>query len=149
VHWVASKCRSPTVKDPSITAPTDIIVCVDTSTIYGSDLHVLKGDVPGTVPGTVLGHEAVGTVEEVGASVTTVTTGLVDTFSIPQLMRLIVDGRLDTSLFATDRFPLGETMAAYDTFADAASTDALKVVREGAESAGTVSTDQIAMALAG
>ncbi len=61
----------------------------------------------------------------------TITTGLVDTFSIPQLMRLIVSGRLDPSLFATHRFPLSETMSAYDTFADAANSGALKVVLEG------------------
>ncbi|MGZ4221771.1 MAG: zinc-dependent alcohol dehydrogenase family protein [Solirubrobacteraceae bacterium] len=64
----------------------------------------------------------------------TVTTGLVDTHSIPQLMRLIVSGRLDPSLFATHRFALGDTMAAYDTFADAAHTNALKVVLCGTES---------------
>jgi alcohol dehydrogenase len=58
----------------------------------------------------------------------TVTTGLVDTSSIPQLMRLIASGRLDPSLFATHRFELGDTMAAYDTFADAANSNALKVV---------------------
>jgi alcohol dehydrogenase len=62
----------------------------------------------------------------------TITTGLVDTFSIPQLMRLISSGRLDPSLFATHHFPLGDTMAAYDTFADAANTNALKVVLQGA-----------------
>ena len=66
----------------------------------------------------------------------TITTGLVDTFSIPQLMRLISSGRLDPSLFATHRFPLGDTMAAYDTFADAANSGALKVVLQGS----TVST---------
>ena len=53
----------------------------------------------------------------------TITTGLVDTFSIPQLMRLIASGRLDPSLFATHRFPLGDTMAAYDTFADATNSE--------------------------
>jgi alcohol dehydrogenase len=58
----------------------------------------------------------------------TVTTGLVDTFSIAQLMRLIVSGRLDPSMFATHHFAIEDTMAAYDTFADAASTGALKVV---------------------
>jgi alcohol dehydrogenase len=332
-----------TVDDPAIVAPTDAIVRIDTSTICGTDLHILKGDVPETLPGTVLGHEAVGTVEEVGAGVTTVavgdrvlmscvsscgrcryckeqrygqclggggwifghlidglqaeyarvpfadtsvykvpdqltdeqvlfladilptsfevgvlngmvapgdvvaivgagpiglaailtaklytpgrivaidlddarlesarrfgadtvinngredavarvkeltdglgadvafeavgvpqtfelateliraggrvanigvhgkpvtlhletlwirdvtiTTGLVDTFSIPQLMRLIVSGRLDPSLFATHRFPLGDTMGAYDVFAEAANTNAQKVVLEGA-----------------
>ena len=62
----------------------------------------------------------------------TITTGLVDTFSIPQLMRLIASGRLDPSLFATHRFPLGDTMDAYDVFADAANSGALKVVLQGA-----------------
>ena len=61
----------------------------------------------------------------------TITTGLVDTFSIPQLMRLISSGRLDPSLFATHRFAMGDTMAAYDTFADAANSGALKVVLQG------------------
>jgi alcohol dehydrogenase len=63
----------------------------------------------------------------------TITTGLVDTFSIPRLLRLIADGRLDPSLFATHHYPLEETMTAYDTFADAANTGALKVVLEGSE----------------
>jgi alcohol dehydrogenase len=63
----------------------------------------------------------------------TVTTGLVDTFSIPQLLRLIASGRLDPSLFATHRFALGDTMSAYDTFADAAHTGALKVVLSASE----------------
>ena len=62
----------------------------------------------------------------------TLTTGLVDTFSTPQLLKLVASGRLDPTLFATHRFPLGETMAAYDVFADAANTGALKVVLEGA-----------------
>jgi alcohol dehydrogenase len=52
----------------------------------------------------------------------------VDTFSIPQLLRLIATGRLDPSLFATHRFALGAMMEAYDTFGDAANTGALKVV---------------------
>lgn len=64
-----------TVDDPKLIDPTDAIVRVDTTTICGTDLHILKGDVPETTPGTVLGHEAVGTVEEVGASVTTVVPG--------------------------------------------------------------------------
>ncbi len=64
-----------TVDDPTVIAPTDAIVRIDTSTICGTDLHILKGDVPETVPGTVLGHEAVGTVEEVGAAVSTVAPG--------------------------------------------------------------------------
>ncbi len=63
------------VPDPTIIDPTDIVVRIDTSTICGSDLHILKGDVPETTPGTVLGHEAVGTVQEIGASVSTVAIG--------------------------------------------------------------------------
>jgi alcohol dehydrogenase len=63
------------VDDPTIIDQTDIVVRIDTSTICGSDLHILKGDVPETPPGTVLGHEAVGTVQEIGASVSTVVVG--------------------------------------------------------------------------
>ena len=79
----------------------------------------------------VHGHSATLHLETLWIRDITITTGLVDTFSIPQLMRLIASGRLDPSLFATHRFPLEDTMAAYDTFADAASTNALKVVLEG------------------
>lgn len=60
----------------------------------------------------------------------TITTGLVDAFTTPQLLKLVVDGRLDATPFATHSFPLGETMSAYDTFAAAAETHALKVVLE-------------------
>ncbi len=56
--------------DPTIVDPTDAIVRIDSSTICGTDLHILKGDVPEVTPGTVLGHEAVGTIVEVGDSVT-------------------------------------------------------------------------------
>ena len=48
-------------------------------------------------------------------------------------MRLVTSGRLDPSLFATHRFALDDTMAAYDTFADAAHTGALKVVLAGSQ----------------
>ena len=61
--------------DPTILDPTDAIVRIDSSTICGTDLHILKGDVPETTPGTVLGHEAVGTVVEAGAAVTTIAPG--------------------------------------------------------------------------
>jgi alcohol dehydrogenase len=77
----------------------------------------------------------------------TITTGLVDTFSIPQLMRLVASERLDPSLFATHRFPLGDAMAAYDVFADAASSGALKVVLDGTEST-SAHKEQIATAVA-
>ncbi|WP_291381143.1 zinc-dependent alcohol dehydrogenase family protein [Demequina sp.] len=63
------------VPDPVLIAPTDAIVQVDTTTICGTDLHILKGDVPAVTPGRILGHEAVGTVLEVGESVTNVAVG--------------------------------------------------------------------------
>ena len=58
----------------------------------------------------------------------TITTGLVDTYSTPTLLRLVAEGRLDPTPFATHRFGLAEIMDAYDTFSSAARTDALKVV---------------------
>jgi alcohol dehydrogenase len=64
-----------TAPDPGIQLPTDAIVRVDTSTICGTDLHILKGDVPETMPGTILGHEAVGTIVEVGSAVSSLAPG--------------------------------------------------------------------------
>jgi alcohol dehydrogenase len=63
------------VPDPTITEPTDVVVKVDSTTICGTDLHILKGDVPEVEPGTILGHEAVGTVVAAGPAVTTVVEG--------------------------------------------------------------------------
>src|SRR3954451_8224144 len=63
------------VPDPQIERPTDIVVRIDSTTICGTDLHILKGDVPTVKPGTILGHEAVGTVVEIGSAVTTVEAG--------------------------------------------------------------------------
>src|SRR5947199_9406998 len=64
-----------TVPDPEILEPTDAVVRIDTSTICGTDLHILKGDVPEVRPGTILGHEAVGTVVDTGSAVTTLRAG--------------------------------------------------------------------------
>ncbi|MEU4085186.1 zinc-dependent alcohol dehydrogenase family protein [Streptomyces aureus] len=63
------------VPDPAIKEPTDAIVRVGAVTICGTDLHILKGDVPEVRPGTVLGHEAVGEIMEVGSDVRTVRPG--------------------------------------------------------------------------
>ena len=64
-----------TVADPSPADPTDIVVQVDTTTICGTDLHILKGDVPAVVDGRILGHEAVGTVTAVGSAVNSLAEG--------------------------------------------------------------------------
>jgi alcohol dehydrogenase len=63
------------VPEPVIVDDTDAIVLVDSVTICGTDLHILKGDVPAVTDGRILGHEAVGTVVEVGSGVKTVKPG--------------------------------------------------------------------------
>jgi alcohol dehydrogenase len=63
------------VPDPTLQADTDAIVRVDAVTICGTDLHILKGDVPAVIDGRILGHEAVGTVEAVGAGVKALSVG--------------------------------------------------------------------------
>jgi alcohol dehydrogenase len=60
---------------PKIINPTDAVVKITKTTICGTDLHILKGDVPTCKPGTILGHEGVGIVHRVGAGVTTFSPG--------------------------------------------------------------------------
>ena len=61
--------------EPTIEQPTDAIVQIDTTTICGTDLHILKGDVPTVTDGRTLGHEAVGTVVESGSGVEDIQQG--------------------------------------------------------------------------
>ena len=63
------------VPDATIKDDTDAVVRVDTVTICGTDLHILKGDTPEVIDGRILGHEAVGTVVSVGSGVKTVKEG--------------------------------------------------------------------------
>jgi len=60
---------------PAIQSATDAIVRITTSTICGTDLHILKGDLPTVTPGRILGHEGIGVVMEVGTAVTAVRPG--------------------------------------------------------------------------
>lgn len=55
---------------PAISHPTDAIVRITKTTICGTDLHILKGDVPTCTPGRILGHEGVGIIDSVGPAVT-------------------------------------------------------------------------------
>ena len=84
------------VPAPVIQNDDDAVVQVDSTTICGSDLHILNGDVPETTPGTILGHEAVGTVLAVGAGVKTLVPGdrvLVSCISSCGRCRFCRDGR--------------------------------------------------------
>ncbi|RZI98789.1 MAG: alcohol dehydrogenase [Haliea sp.] len=60
---------------PVVQQASDAVVRITLTTICGTDLHILKGDVPTCKPGTILGHEGVGVVEAVGAGVTTFKPG--------------------------------------------------------------------------
>ncbi|MDT5040928.1 MAG: alcohol dehydrogenase [Actinoplanes sp.] len=158
------------IPDAHVQDPRDAVIRVDAVTICGTDLHILGGDVPEVTPGRVLGHEAVGTISELGGGVSglaegdrvlascisacgvcrycrtgsrttrrlhledlwirnvTITTGLVDTYSTPKLLDMLVAGQLDTGHMVTHRFALDQIMEAYDVFSLPAETGALKVV---------------------
>ena len=70
------------VPEPEITDDGDVIVRVDATTICGTDLHILAGDVPEVLPGRIVGHEAVGTVVEAGDGVHTLAPGDSITFHL-------------------------------------------------------------------
>ncbi len=67
--------RLDDVPDPKIEDPNDAIVRITSSAICGTDLHLVRGTLPGMEPGTILGHEAVGIVEEVGSNVRNLMVG--------------------------------------------------------------------------
>ncbi|SRR5579871_9375 len=60
---------------PTIQQPTDALVRITKTTICGTDLHILKGDVPEVIDGRILGHEGVGVIEETGNAVTSFKKG--------------------------------------------------------------------------
>jgi threonine dehydrogenase-like Zn-dependent dehydrogenase len=67
--------RLDTVPDKRVEQSTDAVIRVTRSAICGTDLHMIRGTMPGMVPGTILGHEAVGVVEAVGDDVRNFTPG--------------------------------------------------------------------------
>ncbi|HEY6313412.1 MAG TPA: zinc-dependent alcohol dehydrogenase family protein [Streptosporangiaceae bacterium] len=84
------------VPDPEVIGDGDAIVRVDATTICGTDLHILKGDVPSVRKGRILGHEAVGTIIEVGDGVQTLAPGdrvLVSCISACGTCRFCREGR--------------------------------------------------------
>ena len=60
---------------PAIREPGDAVVRITTSTICGTDLHIMKGDVPTVTPGRILGHEGIGIIDAVGAQVSAFAVG--------------------------------------------------------------------------
>ena len=63
------------VPDPVVMHPTDVIVRMDATTICGTDLHILKGDVPEVEIGRILGHEGIGVIIEIGTGITQLEVG--------------------------------------------------------------------------
>ncbi|HEY8377703.1 MAG TPA: alcohol dehydrogenase catalytic domain-containing protein, partial [Nannocystis sp.] len=61
--------RLEEVSEPSLLEPTDAIVRLTATAICGTDLHMVRGSLPGMTPGTVLGHEGVGVIEALGKEV--------------------------------------------------------------------------------
>ena len=60
---------------PTVEKPTDAVVKIARTTICGTDIHIMKGDLPTVTSGRILGHEGVGVVEAVGAAVSTFKAG--------------------------------------------------------------------------
>ena len=76
VVWMGvGDIRVTEMADPKIQEPTDAIVRLTASAICGTDLHFIRGTVPDMVPGTILGHEGVGIVEEIGKDVRNLKVG--------------------------------------------------------------------------
>jgi alcohol dehydrogenase len=69
VYHGPGKCAWEAKPRPTIQDPTDAIVRITTSTICGTDLHILKGDLPAVTDGRILGHEGIGIIEQIGADV--------------------------------------------------------------------------------
>src|ERR1051325_4294584 len=75
VFHAVGDIRLDNVGEPVIQEPTDAIVRLTASAICGTDLHMVRGTLPGMKPGTVLGHEGVGIVEETGSGVRNLNIG--------------------------------------------------------------------------
>src|SRR3954464_3084995 len=67
--------RLDDMPEPRLEEPTDAIVRLAASAICGTDLHMVRGTMPGMKPGTILGHEGVGVVEAIGKDVRNLNVG--------------------------------------------------------------------------
>jgi threonine dehydrogenase-like Zn-dependent dehydrogenase len=84
------------VPEPRIEAPTDAIVRITTTAICGTDLHLIRGTLPGMKPGTVLGHEAVGV--------------------LPELIDIVASGRMTLSPNVSHALAFDDVVGAYEAF---------------------------------
>lgn len=75
VYHGVGDIRLDDVPEPKLEAPTDAIVRITASAICGTDLHFIRGSMPGVKPGTVLGHEGIGIVEAIGSNVRNLSVG--------------------------------------------------------------------------
>lgn len=75
VYHDVGDIRLEDVPEPQIREPSDAIVSITTSAICGTDLHLVRGTMPGMKPGTILGHEAVGVIQELGEDVRNFSVG--------------------------------------------------------------------------
>src|SRR5215208_5496154 len=75
VFHAVGDIRIDNVNDPVIQEPTDAIVRLTASAICGTDLHMVRGTLPGMKSGTILGHEGVGVVEDLGKDVRNLSVG--------------------------------------------------------------------------
>lgn len=89
---------------PQLRDDLDAVIGIEAVTICGTDLHILRGDVPEVAPGRVLAS------------------------STPDLLTLVQSGQLDPSPMVTHTFAIDDMMEAYDVFERAGETGALKVV---------------------
>ncbi|MDN5723638.1 MAG: zinc-dependent alcohol dehydrogenase family protein [Corynebacterium sp.] len=75
VYRGAGKPSWEDVPEPELQHPTDVVAKILTTTICGTDLHILKGDVPAVTEGRILGHEGIAEITEVGDAVTELKVG--------------------------------------------------------------------------
>ncbi len=98
---------------PTIQVSTDAIIRITKTTICGTDLHIMKGEVPAVTNVRTLGYEGV---------------GIFDTVTTPMLLNTVASGKLQPAQLITHHFRLDQVMHAYDTFGNAMQEHALKVI---------------------
>ena len=98
--------RLDDVEEPKIQEPTDAIVRLTSSAICGTDLHMIRGTMAGMSEGTILGHEGVGVVEEVGPQVRNLQEG--DRVVIPSTIERVMnlgENRIEMRIPRSPWFP--------------------------------------------